>query len=98
MSRQTMTFERLRRRLAQRPSLLDLPTDTLLTIEETAAYLSLSPSTLEKWIDGERRASIGLPAYHRLHGGPRSPIRFKVIDLLTWLEDRRIPPEAARVA
>ena len=92
MSRQQMTIDRLRERLAQRPSLLDLPTDTLLTLEELARYLALSPSTIEKWIDGERRAIVGLPVYHRLHGGPRSPIRFMVIDVLDWLKDRRVYP------
>jgi len=80
-----MTLAAMLDRIEQRPSLLGLPADTLLTVEETAAYLSLSPSTLEKWVSGERWLSIGVPVYHRLHGGPKSPIRFMVSDLQDWL-------------
>lgn len=90
MGRQRITLATMLERVAARPSLLEIPGDALLTVEETAAYLALSPSTIEKWINGERWLSVRLPVYHRLHPGPKSPIRFMVSDLRDWLRECRI--------
>lgn len=94
MGRQRMTLATLLDRIEQRPTLIELPADALLSMEETAAYLGLSPSTLEKWVSGERWVSVGIPAYHRLHGGPKSPIRFMVSDLQEWLRHCRASLES----
>lgn len=74
------------------PSLEERADDELLVVEEAAAYLRLSPSTLEKWRTGVRGRSAG-PQYVQLHDGPKSPIRYRVCDVRTWLEASVVNPE-----
>lgn len=76
---------------SQLPSLADRADDELLTVEECAAYLRLSPSTLEKWRIGFRGNKAG-PVYVPLHDGPKSPIRYKVADVRDWLNRQRVDP------
>lgn len=75
------------------PSLETLPPDALLMVEEAAAYLGVAPSTLEKWRIGTRGPHSG-PPFHRLHGGAKAPVRYRVDDLRNWLASRRVDPAA----
>ena len=50
--------------------------DCLMTSRQAAAYLQVSPSTLERW----RRVKSG-PSFIRLGGPVRGPIRYRVADL-----------------
>lgn len=64
--------------------------ERLLTQEEAAAYLNLSPSTLNGW-----RVMRRGPAYLRLT--PRC-IRYRLADLRRWAESNRVVgPEAKRL-
>lgn len=51
--------------------------DDLLTAEQTAAYLSLSPATLRNW-----RAKRTGPRWL----GSQRRVRYRVSDLQAWLE------------
>lgn len=83
-------------RLEDLPSLTDLPPDGLLTVEETAAYLGIAPSTLEKW-RFRIRGTEGGPPYCRLEGGPKAPVRYLVSDVRTWIADHRTDPKTTAV-
>lgn len=59
--------------------LLD-PKGQLLTTKEAAELLRLSPRTLENMrVDG------GGPQYHKLGGGRRAKVVYRVLDLDDWL-------------
>lgn len=75
------------------PSLESRADDELLTIEEAAAYLGFSPSTLEKWRSGYRGVKGG-PPFIPMHDGEKSPVRYMVADLRAWIESRRVTPSA----
>lgn len=95
MARQKLTMDQLLDRVEQRPSLLDLPDDALLTLEELAAYLGVSVSTIDKWIMGMRGiGTAGPPPRHKLHGGPKAPLRFMIRDVREWLHSCRVDPSA----
>lgn len=65
-----------------------VPTRELLTRNEAARYLSLSPMTLRRWA-----ASARGPRYVR--SGPiRGKTLYAVADLDAWLEGRKLDPEA----
>lgn len=53
-----------------------------MTLEEAAAYLSVTPRTVSRWI-----ADAGLPV-HRVGPGPRATQRFYVEELDAWLRSR----------
>ena len=64
------------------------PTAVLLTRGQAAKFLQLSPATLSRWMK-ERTG----PAAMKLDDGPRSPVRYRVADLLEWLDKRIIAPK-----
>jgi transposase-like protein len=82
---------RIAERLEGLPSLADLPDDMLLTIEETAAYLGVGPSTLDSWRLGLRGSKVGGgPPHVPLHKGPRSPVKYLVADIRAYIQQQRI--------
>jgi excisionase family DNA binding protein len=56
----------------------------LLTTEEAAEYLCLSPSTIRQF-----RSSGGGPLYYRLGRGMGAQCRYRTSDLDAWLAERR---------
>lgn len=73
------------------PSLASRADDELLTVEECAAYIGVSPSTLEKWRTGSRGRFAG-PVWIPLHDGDRSPIRYQIGSVRAWLASRSVDP------
>lgn len=61
--------------------------DHLLTPQEAADMLSLSPATLAGWRSDPRRApQFGGPPFVRIGTGKRATIRYRRSDLDTWVE------------
>lgn len=58
-------------------------TDRLLTTTETAEYLGIEPRTLERWRFSPPPG--GAPPYIRIHA---RCVRYRMADLLEWLEER----------
>lgn len=79
------------------PSLEELADDELLVIEEAAAYLRLSVSTLEKWRSGYRGFTGG-PPFIRLHEGRKSPVRYPVGQLREWIAAQTTNPSEGAYA
>jgi hypothetical protein len=61
--------------------------DVLLTSEQLAERWSVSPGTLQNW----RLASKG-PAYIRIGGGLRSPVRYRLRDIEVYEQEHIIRP------
>ena len=62
----------------------------LLTTREAAAYMRISRYTLEYW---RCRGPIRGPRYLKVH---RHAIRYRVVDLETFLESRLVEPALER--
>jgi predicted DNA-binding transcriptional regulator AlpA len=73
------------------PSLEDRADDELINLEECAAYLGISPATLNNWRTGAR-GIFGGPKYIPLHDGPRSPISYMIKHVREYLAERTIDP------
>jgi predicted DNA-binding transcriptional regulator AlpA len=78
-------------RASDLPSIEGRADDELLTIEEAAAYVGLSPATLNNWRTGVRGVRGG-PPWIPLHDGPKSPVRYRVGDVRAWLASRVVHP------
>lgn len=69
----------------------------LLSTRDAAAYLSVSPETLERW----RRldpTSTRFPRFLRLGDEQNSRVRYSIADLDRWLEKRRRASTATAMA
>lgn len=64
------------------PSIATTSEDTLLTTNEAADYLRVSPRTMEDW----RRTGAG-PVYVSL---ARNCVRYRFGDLVQWITRRRV--------
>lgn len=58
-------------------------TPLLLTNEEAATLLNISPRTLTNW----RLKGLG-PRFFHLTDNPKSPVRYRLQDILDWVESR----------
>ncbi|CFX30122.1 protein of unknown function [Candidatus Filomicrobium marinum] len=58
---------------------------TLLQTAQAAAYLHISPRTLEDY-----RIKGGGPVFIRLGLGKRSPVLYDLADLNAWLDSRKV--------
>lgn len=55
----------------------------ILTNKEAADYLKMSPRTLTNWrLKGEG------PRYFHLTDNPKSPVRYRLQDILDWIEEQ----------
>lgn len=59
----------------------------LLTEEEAAAYLGLSPETLRR----RRTSRINCPPFQKLGDGPKAPVRYREDKLVAWLDSLEVP-------
>lgn len=58
-------------------------TPLLLTNEEAAKLLNMSPRTLANW----RLKGLG-PRYTHITDNPKSPVRYRHRDILDWIDSR----------
>ena len=63
-----------------------LENDSLLTQEQAAEILGVSPGTLEVWRSAKRYPGLIYVKVGRL-------VRYRRSDLLAWLESRTVSPE-----
>ena len=63
--------------------------EALLTFDEAAERLSVSPKTLRNWIAAHRCPF----AYVKLGDGCRAPVRFRATDLDAWLAEHVVPAQ-----
>lgn len=56
---------------------------TILTNKEAAEFLKMSPRTLTNWrLKGEG------PRWFHLTDNPKSPVRYRLQDILDWIEEQ----------